>query len=113
MLDGFAVGTHTISPQSTEYLFLPGSRSVSVGPDQINVNFGAYHWNTLSIVEITNSMVHMIFAGTNDVPRRMLVSTNLLQWQSVQTNTIGPELFWDIWHPVAGQRQQYFRAVSP
>ena len=110
---GVDPGVYSVAPQGTDYLFLPASQTVTVERDQVRVNFKAYKWNTLSVEDLTGSMPHLIFAGTNDVTRRLLASSNLVQWQSVQTNTIGPERNWKIWDPVSGHSMQFYRTVSP
>jgi hypothetical protein len=71
---GLSADTYSVAPQSTDYLFLPASRAVGVGPDQVNVNFQAYHWNALSLEGLANGMTHLLFAGTNDVTRYLQAS---------------------------------------
>ena len=53
------------------------SHTVNGGPDQLGVNFRAYRWNTLSLDDASNDVLHLVFAGTNGISYRTLWSSNL------------------------------------
>jgi hypothetical protein len=112
-LGGLSAGTWSVTPQSPSYLFLPGNRSVTVGPDQIGVNFKAYLWNAMSLEGVTNSSIHVIVPGTNGVSYRLLSSGDLRQWTPMATNVMGPSSYWEMFLPVSGAGQQFFRTVTP
>jgi hypothetical protein len=106
-------GTSLLTPQSPSYLFLPANRSVTVGPDLLGVNFKAYRWNALSFDDVTNSTMHVVFAGTNGLSYRLLSSGNLRQWSPVATNAIGPSSYWEMYLPIGVEGQQSYRTVTP
>jgi len=102
-----------VTPQSADYLFVPANRPVTLGPDQIGVDFKAYHWNTLSLDEVTNGTMHVVFAGTNGLTYRLLTSAEFRQWSPVATNTMGPDSFWELFLPVSNSGNGFYRAVTP
>jgi hypothetical protein len=110
---GLGTGTRVVTPQSPSYLFLPGNQWVTVGPDQIEVNFKAYRWNTLSFDGVTNNTMYVVFAGTNGLSYRLLSAGNLRQWSPVATNTIGPSSYWEMYLPIGTDGQQFYRTVTP
>lgn len=77
------------------------------------VNFGIRRRHPLSLFSLTNGLVHLRFAGSNDVTRWLQASTDLVQWETILTNSPGPEQCWELWLPVAGQGVQFFRVVTP
>jgi hypothetical protein len=112
-LGSLSSGTWSVTPQSPSYLFLPNNQSVTVGPDQLGVDFKAYRWNAMSLEGMTNNTIHVILAGTNSVSYRLLSSGNLRQWSPVATNTIGPSSYWEMFLPVGADGQQFYRTVTP
>lgn len=112
-LDSLGSGLYSVTPQSADYLFVPASREVTVGPDQLNVDFKAYHWNALSLDDITNQTMHMVFAGTNGNTVRLLNSADLVNWIPVQTNVVGTESLLHFFVPVGLEAKQFFRTAIP
>jgi fibronectin-binding autotransporter adhesin len=112
-VDGLSANTWSVSPQSADYLFVPTNRSVTVGPDQISVNFKAYHWNALSLDDVTNQVMHVIFAPSNSPTFRVFVSPNLVQWSPFSTNAVGPGNYTELFIPIGNEPAQFFRAAIP
>jgi hypothetical protein len=110
---GLAAGTWSVIPKSPYYLFLPASQSVTVGPDQIGVNFKAYHWHEMSLDDFTTSFMHVIFAGTNGQSYRLLASPNFNQWSPVLTNTIDSSRYLEFFLPVGPAPAQFYRMITP
>jgi hypothetical protein len=108
-----AAGSYSVTPTSPNYLFIPASRLVTVGPDQFGFNFKAYHWNALSLESSTNGVMHCIIADTNSLTVRVLTSTDLIQWLPVSTNTIGPSNYFETFLPITGEPMRYYRTVIP
>jgi hypothetical protein len=112
-LDGTGPGTHWATPQSMNYLFLPASRLVTVGPDQLAVNFKAHHWNMLSLDDFTNGVMHLVFPGADGQICRLLASSDLRHWQAVSTNTIGPANYLDFFLPTGDAPAMFYRVAQP
>jgi hypothetical protein len=109
-LEGVAAGTYSVGPVSTNYLFVPSSRSVTVGPDQLGADFAAYQWNTLSPDTAVTGMLHLVFAGTQGQTYWLLESTNLVGWLPVATNTVGPSNYFEVFVPINGD-SHFFRTI--
>ncbi len=109
----FAPGTYTVTPTSPDYLFIPASRPISVGPDQFGLNFKAYHWNAISLEAATNHSMHCIIADSSGLTCRMLTSSNLFDWLPVSTNTVGPSNYFEVFLPVTGEPMRYYRTAIP
>jgi hypothetical protein len=112
-LEGLSANTYTIAPASPNYLFILLSRSITVGPDQLGVNFKAYHWGMLSLDGVTNGMLHLVFPGTNGQTYRMLTSTDLVQWLAASTNTISPSNYFEVFLPTTNGPARYYRTAYP
>ena len=110
---GIAAGSYSVTPTSPNYLFIPASRPVTVGPDRFGVNFNAYHWNALSFEAVTNGMMDCIIADTNGLTCRVLTSTDLVQWLPVSTNTVGASNYFETLLPMTGEPTRYYRTVIP
>ena len=95
-------GNYSVTPQSSNYLFVPTNRSLAVGPDQLGVDFKAYRWNALSLDDYTNGILHLVFAGTNGQTQRLQASTNLAHWDAIATNAIGPSNYFETFIPMTG-----------
>jgi hypothetical protein len=109
-----AAGSYSVAPTSPNYLFVPASRPVTVGPDQFGLNFKAYHWNALSLESVTNGSMYCIIADTNGLAVRVLASTNLTgPWLPVSTNTVGPSNYFETYLPVTGEPTRYYRTAIP
>ncbi|HWH71971.1 MAG TPA: choice-of-anchor Q domain-containing protein, partial [Candidatus Sulfotelmatobacter sp.] len=112
-LEGLAAGTYAVAPDPANYLCLPSSRSVTVGPDQVGVDFKAYQWNALSLEDATNRLMHLVFAGTQGQTYRVLESIDLVGWLPVATNTIGPSNYFEVFVPMSSAGAHLFRTVTP
>jgi len=112
-LGGLSAGAHTVTPQSPEYLFVPASRPVSVGPDQVGVDFKAYHWNMMSWEGVSNGTMQVMFPGTNGLTYRLLLSSDLLEWSPIATNTMGVENYWEMFLPIGSSGKGFYRTVTP
>lgn len=111
--DDLASGSYVVAPESTDYLFVPPNRLVTVGPDQLDIKFKAYHWNALSLDSAANQILNLVFAGTQGKTYRLLSSTNLVDWTGVATNTIGPSNYFETLVPIKGPGSLLLRVVSP
>jgi hypothetical protein len=113
-LEGLAAGAYSVVPASSNFVFYPTNRLVSVGPDQLGVNFKAYHWNMLSLESATNGVLRLVFAGTNGLQYQMLASSNLANWFPVSTNTTGTSnLFEFVDSTPSSNRTRFYQTVSP
>jgi hypothetical protein len=111
-LEGLAPNAYTISPTDADYYFVPTNRVVTVGPDQLDVNFKAYRWNAVSVEGISNGVLHLIYAGTNGDSVRTLASSNLLEWKAISTNTVPPTNLFDIFDATS-QPRRFYRTAKP
>lgn len=112
-LEGFDVGSYTVTPSNSSFLFVPTNTPVTVGPDQVSVNFNAYRWNMVTIDPLTNGMLPLVFAATNGWTYRTLTSTNLTDWLPISTNTLGPDSYFRVFTPMTPERGRFYRTVSP
>jgi hypothetical protein len=107
-------GSYAVTPTSPNYLFIPASLPVTVGPDQFGINFKAYHWNALSLESVTNGSMYCIIADTNGLTCRVLTSTNLTgQWLPVSTNSVGPSNYFETFLPITGEPTRFYRTAIP
>ncbi len=109
----FAAGPYTITPTSPNYLFIPASQPVTVGPDQFGFNFKAYHWNALSLEAVTNGTMDCIVADTNGQTCRVLTSTNLVQWLPFSTNAASSSNYFETFLPIANEPVRFYRTAIP
>jgi hypothetical protein len=112
-LQGLAANAYSVTPESANYLFVPANRSIIVGPDQLDVNFQAYYWNALSRDAVSNGVMQMVFAATNEQTIRLQTSTNLLQWSSISTNTVGSSNYLELALPVSTDAARFYRTATP
>jgi hypothetical protein len=108
-----AAGSYSVTPTSPNYLFIPASLPLTVGPDQFGINFKAYHWNALSLEAITNGSMYCIIADSNGLTCRVLTSTDLIQWLPVSTNILGPSNYFETFLPMTGEPARYYRTAIP
>jgi hypothetical protein len=114
LLSNLAPGSYTVTPSNANYVFVPNSRSVTVGPDQTNVDFKAYGWNAFCLEGISNGMLQLRYAGTNGQTYRVLTATNLTgQWSPVATNTLSASNYFDVFLQLIAEPGRFYRAVSP
>jgi hypothetical protein len=112
-LDGITPGTHSVSPGSPDYLFVPSDRSIAVGPDQLDVDFTAYRWNSLSLDDVANGVLHVVYAATNGQTVRLQTSSDLSQWSPLSTNVMGLSNYWEFILPIGNEPTRFFRASTP
>jgi len=114
MTVGQTAGMHTVTPSHPAYLFVPANRAISVGPDQLNVDFKAYRWNALSLESATNGVLHLAFAGTNGASYRMLASSNLVDWFPISTNSTGTSNLFEFFDAaIQSNPTRFYKTVSP
>jgi hypothetical protein len=88
MFDLLTAGTYAVLPFQPGWLFVPDLRVVTVGPDAPGMDFKGYRLNYLSPEPSSNAIYHYVFAGTNGDVHEIQVSTNLVNWQTIATNTV-------------------------
>ncbi len=107
--EGVNPGPYVVSPADPDYVFVPASRAVTIGPDQVGLNFKAYRINALSLDDVANGSLHLVYAGTNGQTYRVLSSPNLLEWQPVATNTLDASRYFEFFAPVTNGAARFFR----
>jgi len=113
VLLGLEAGSHTVTPSDPNIVFVPRQRSVSVGPDQLGINFAAYRTNSLSI-EKTNGTIHLVFAGAAGERWRIQVTTNLSTWTDVATNSTDSDGLFHSYQAIAPDQSAHtFRTAKP
>jgi hypothetical protein len=90
-LQGLAAGNYNLAPVATNFLFQPASQTVTVGPDAFGVLFKGYLLNGLTPELSTNNAGHFTIAGQPGTVWQVQRSTNLVNWQTFLTNTIGTD----------------------
>ncbi len=113
-LDGLKAGSYSVAPSAAGVVFVPASTSVTVGPDELSINFNAYWLNALVVEEITNNLMHFVFAGTNGKTYRVQSTTNFVQWESFSTNTVGTNGIFEFFDSLTPSHStRFFRAIRP
>jgi hypothetical protein len=113
-LEGLGTGPYTVTPSDSNYNFFPANRLISVGPDQVGVDFKAYRWNALSLESFSGGTLRLLFAGTNGLSYRVLFSTNLTDWIPVSTNVpVSSNLFEVLDPSVLSRPAGFYRTVQP
>jgi hypothetical protein len=110
---GLTAGIHTVTPSNPGYVFVPSSRSVTSGPDQLNVDFKAYRWNMLSLEDANGGLLHVILAGTNGQSFRVLSSPDLAHWSPIETNKFGAGNYSESYLPTAADGSGFYRTARP
>lgn len=104
--------SYSVTPSMATYLIVPSNRVVTVGPDQLKVDFKAYRWNALSSEGVSNSVLHLAYAGTNGQLVRVLASSNLIHWVAISTNVIPSTNLYDIFDPT-DPPARFYRTAQP
>jgi hypothetical protein len=112
ILSGFNPGTYTVTPASSNFLFMPSARTVTFGPDIAGVDFKGYESNTLSIEQNDSTQFPVIFAGQPSQTYRIQVSTNLKDWNDYATNLTDGKGFFEFSITNLAMRS-FFRAGKP
>jgi len=107
-------GNYIITPISANYYFIPSSISVTVGPNQSNLNFEAYPWNVLTFEGSTGGLLRFRFTSQHSGQTfRTQVSSNLVNWTPIATNTLGASNYFDLSFPITSTISQFYRTVIP
>jgi hypothetical protein len=113
-LDGLNVGSYLVIPAAAGIVFVPASTPVTVGPDALGINFKAYWLNALVVEELTNNMMHFVFAGTNGQAYRVQSCTNVVHWETFSTNTVGTNGIFEFFDsPGPSHPTRFFRTIRP
>jgi hypothetical protein len=113
-LEGLAAGDYNVRPSDSDYLFYPTNRLLTVGPDQVGVDFKAYRWNALSRESFSGGTLRLMFAGTNGLTYRVLFSTNITDWIAISTNVpVSSNLFEILDTSVLSRPAGFYRTVQP
>jgi hypothetical protein len=103
-----------ITPISTNYLFVPSSISVTVGPSQSDLYFEAYQWDALTLEATTGGVLRFRFTSPSSGQTfRTLASSNLVNWTPIATNTLGASNYFDVSIPISNGINQFYRTVIP
>jgi hypothetical protein len=107
-------GKYVITPISTNYLFVPSSISVTVGPSQSDLYFEAYQWDALTLEATTGGVLRFRFTSPSSGQTfRTLASSNLVNWTPIATNTLGASNYFDVSIPISNGINQFYRTVIP
>jgi len=113
IFSGLAPGNHTLTPSLAGIIALPNSQTISLGPDALGVNFKTYRTNAFTVEAYNNSVMHLIFAGTNTLTYEVQTSTNLPNWLPYSTNNVGPDSVFHLYHTNSSADPiRFFRAVG-
>jgi hypothetical protein len=86
--DLLTAGAYAVLPVQPGWLFVPDLRVVTVGPDAPGMDFKGYRLNHLSPEPSSNAIYHYVFAATRGDVHEIQVSTNLVNWLTIATNTV-------------------------
>jgi hypothetical protein len=111
-VEGLSPNTYTLTPSNADFYFVPTNCLVTVGPDQVYVNFKGYRHNALSLEGVSNGVLHLIYAGTNGDSVRTLVSSDLADWTAIFTNRVPVTNLFDIFDETS-QPQRFYRTATP
>jgi hypothetical protein len=107
-------GNYLITPLNTNYLFVPPSISVTVGPSQSGLNFEAYQSEALTLGNSASGFLRFRFVSPSSGQTfRTLASSNLVHWTPVATNTLGASNYFDLSIPITNGINQFYRTVVP
>jgi hypothetical protein len=112
-IHGLGATTYVVTPNTANYLFIPANQLVTMGPDKVGVDFKSYTWQALTLEEITNGSMHLIFALSNAPTFRVFASADLQQWSVISTNSVGTSNYSSFFIPTGNEPAQFFRAIIP
>jgi hypothetical protein len=113
-LDGLKAGSYSVTPSAAGVVFVPASTPVTVGPDALGINFKAYWLNALVVEELTNNLMHFVFAGTNGQTYRVQSCTNFVHWETFSTNTVGTNGIFEFFDSLSPSHPtRFFRTIRP
>jgi fibronectin-binding autotransporter adhesin len=107
---GLPAGTHTVVASSPTMIALPNSRTISVGPDALDVDFKSYRFNAFTVEGYTNDVAHLVFAGTNTLSYEVQTGTNLMDWTPISTNVVGADSVFHLFYTNGPMR--FFRTLG-
>jgi hypothetical protein len=110
---GLSAGTHLLSISSPECVFIPKTRSVTVGPDVVDVSFLSYRSNALVLERISANTVRGTFAGEAGVTYHVLSSTELSGFLPYSTNQAQADGLFQFMEDTAGAPKRFFQVVRP
>jgi hypothetical protein len=110
-VEGLSPNTYTLTPSNADFYFVPTNQLVTVGPDQVYVNFKGFRHNALSLEGVSNGVLHLIYAGTNGDTVRTLASSNLVDWTAIFTHTVPETNLFDIFDETS-QPQRFYRTAT-
>jgi hypothetical protein len=99
-------GSYTIEPTLANYLFQPQTLLLTVPPGT-NANFATSP--ALTITRLTTKLIQLSTAGTTGLMYQIQTSTNLVNWQTISTNT-APVQFVD---GISNVLARFYRLVLP
>jgi hypothetical protein len=113
-LDGLSTDSYSVAPSAAGIIFVPASTLLTVGPDAVGINFRGYWLNALVVEELTNNMMHFVFAGTNRQTYRVQSCTNFVHWETFSTNTVGTNDIFEFFDsPDPSHPTRFFRTIRP
>jgi hypothetical protein len=112
-LHGLAAGTHLLSISSPECVFVPRTRSVTVGPDVVDVSFLSYRSNALVIERLSASAVRCVFAGEDGATYRVLSGMELSGFTPYSTNQAQSNGIFEFMEGTTGAPERFFQVVRP
>lgn len=111
-IHGLPAGTHVLSIASPECVFVPVTRTVTLGPDVVDVTFHSYRSNALVMELVGAGQVRATYAGAAFQTSRVLVSSNLLHWVERSTHTTDSRGLFEFVEPTTEPRR-FHRVVRP
>jgi fibronectin-binding autotransporter adhesin len=112
--DDLTAGIHTMTVSNFNLAVFPNPRGLNLGPDVLDANFVAINSNSVALVDRSNNVPHVIFAGANGQSHRFLASSNLVDWFAISTNLVGPRLYSEVYDTGAtSQLWRSYRSSTP
>ena len=113
ILTGLSPGSVSVLPADGDFVYMPANRNLTLGPDQIDVDFRAYRRNSLSI-EPSTAAFHLIYAGTPGETIIVEASFDFWNWTKYMTNTINDDGLFSVYdNDVSSETRRFFRTTKP